>query len=87
MSEERRTSPGVPRVSERDKEYMRKIGRYKAEANAERLRRHLELPMAERFRASIRLSRPHRSHESLRNHIEQDDPAPLYQRARKLRLV
>jgi hypothetical protein len=40
-------------VSERDREHFRAIGRWKAEAHADALRRHLALPLDERLINSI----------------------------------
>ncbi|MEO8539080.1 MAG: hypothetical protein ABI577_05010 [bacterium] len=45
------------RASEHDREYFRRLGEWKAELNAEDLRRHLSLPGRERIRRSERLYR------------------------------
>jgi hypothetical protein len=45
----------VERASERDREYFRRLGKWKAEVNAEALREHLSLPALERIRRSERL--------------------------------
>ncbi|MEO8603330.1 MAG: hypothetical protein ABI629_12210 [bacterium] len=43
-------------VSERDREYMRRIGEYKAAAHSEAAARHRALPLGERLRRSWQLS-------------------------------
>lgn len=74
-------------ATEREKEHMRRIGQYVAEANEERLRLHLALPMRERLAASLALSQRFRSDAAIQEHLQHDDPSPLYDRARKLGLV
>ena len=72
-------------VSERDREHMRRIGRYKAEAHAEAQAAHLALSLGERLQRSwalyetFRASLPHAT-------IRHDDPTPFYERARALGL-
>jgi hypothetical protein len=41
------------RVSERDREHFRKLGRWKYESHREAFLRHMELPIAERLVRSI----------------------------------
>jgi hypothetical protein len=69
-------------VSERDREYLRRLGDYKAESHAEALQRHRCLSLAERLRRSWALSQQLREHGTTR----WDDPSPLYDRARALGL-
>ena len=72
-----------PGVSDWDREYMRRIGRYKHESHEDAIRRHSELPGGERLTRSI---------EAMfwsvrfRPPVDRDDPSPLYERARKLGL-
>ncbi len=72
-------------VSERDREYFRKIGRWKAESHAAALRAHLELPIAERLERSLAWTIAERP--TWRWPITADSPAPMWERARKLGLL
>ena len=75
-----------PRVTERDRDYMRRLGEWKAEGNAERLRQHLAQSGRERLEKSLRMSFEYRDDERMRRHMEEDDPSPLYERAKRLGL-
>jgi hypothetical protein len=78
------TKPKRPGVSDADRDYMRRLGKYKAEANAEALRVHLSLPPVERLSYSLRMSREHFTAETLDHYLAEDNPAPFYERAREL---
>lgn len=69
-------------VSEADREYMRRLGSYEAEAHAERLAEHLAADLPERLRRSVALYRRFRASANLAQRV--DDPGPLYDRARLL---
>jgi hypothetical protein len=71
-------------VSEKDREYMRRIGAYKELSHREALAEHLALSLDERLRRSWRLYQRHR--HRVRANLPDDDPTPLYDRARALRL-
>jgi hypothetical protein len=71
-------------VSERDKEYMRRIGQAEAEASAERLAEHRALSIAERLRRSLILWEQFRHSANLAGRV--DDPQPFYERAKRLGL-
>jgi hypothetical protein len=72
------------RVSERDREYMRRLGEAEAEAHAERLAEHLALDVAERLRRSMALAR--RFWRTANVASRHDDPTAFYDRARRLGL-
>jgi hypothetical protein len=69
-------------VSERDRAYLERLGRYKAASHADAQARHLALSLAERLQRSWRLYETHRAALPPRD----DDPSPLYERARALGL-
>lgn len=71
-------------VSDDDREYMRRIGVYKALSHREAQAEHLALPLDERFRRSLRLSQRYR--HRLPRDESQDEPTPFYDRARALGL-
>ena len=69
-------------ANDRERDYMRRLGEFKARAHAEASAAHQALPLEQRLARSVALmvrflptARP--SH---------DDPAPFYQRARRLGL-
>jgi hypothetical protein len=70
-------------VSDKDREYMRRLGAYKALSHREAHAEHLATPLNERFRRSWRLYE--RYHHRVR-HESHDDPTPFYDRARELGL-
>ena len=72
------------RVSDRDREYMRRLGEAEAEAHAERRAEHLALDLDERLRRSMALMEQfwRRANHEARH----DDPIPFYDRARRLGL-
>jgi hypothetical protein len=69
-------------VSDRERDYMRRLGAFKAHGHAEMTAAHLALPIAERLARSIALMRRFWASASDR----QDDPTPLYDRAKRLGL-
>jgi hypothetical protein len=69
-------------VSERDRAYLERLGRYKATSHDEAQARHLARSLAERLRQSWALAEAHR--DSARP--LDDDPSPFYERARRLGL-
>ena len=71
-------------VSERDRTFMRRIGRYKAESHADALADHLSLSLSERLARGWQLYLAGRSSGSTDTRL--DDPGPLYMRARELGL-
>jgi hypothetical protein len=74
-------------VSEHDREYMRRLGAHKAEANALSAERHLLLSPKERLEAAMRLSEEYRSGFDVAAYLDDDNPAELYARARRLGLI
>lgn len=66
---------------------MKRLGRYKAEANAETRRRHLKRPPEERIIDSLCKSDEYRTPAALARHFAEDNPGALYDRARKLGLI
>ncbi len=70
-------------VTEHDREYMRRLGRYKAETNLASAQEHLAASPAERLQASLSLSLRYLASA---RHIDEDDPLALYERARALGL-
>ncbi|HML97419.1 MAG TPA: hypothetical protein PKD75_02995 [Tepidiformaceae bacterium] len=81
------TEPARFTVSERDREYMRRLGRYVEEANEATRKEWLALSGAERIAKSEQLARPYRTSERVDAAAAEDDPAPLYERARRLGLT
>ena len=78
------TTQPVERASVHDREYMRRLGRWKHESHAEAQREHLALPLAERLLASLtwgiaELPEWRWSHNG-------PGPAELYERAKRLGL-
>jgi len=71
-------------VSDRDREYMRRLGELKAESHREAQERHLALPIEERLRRSWELYLRFRS--TVDQSAREDDPSPFYDRARALGL-
>jgi hypothetical protein len=71
-------------VSEKDREYMRRIGVYKDLSHREAQAAHLALSLDERLRRSWRLYLRYR--HRVRRDDPQDDPAQFYARARQLGL-
>jgi hypothetical protein len=71
-------------VSEADREYFRRIGRYKEESHAAAQAAHLALPPLERLRRSFAFSAQWRTRANLT--ARHDDPSPFYERARALGL-
>ena len=71
-------------VSDKDREYMRRIGAYKELSHREALAEHLALSLDERFRRSWRLYERYR--DRVRRDDPQDDPTAFYRRARELGL-
>jgi hypothetical protein len=71
-------------VSDKDREYMRRIGVYKDLSHRAAQAEHLSLSLDERLRRSWRLYQRHR--HLVRRDDPEDDPTPFYDRARKLGL-
>lgn len=71
-------------VSERDRDYMRRIGEAKGATHAEVAAAHRALPLAERLRRSWALYLAGRA--IVRDDLRDDDPTPFYDRARALGL-
>ncbi|HYC49482.1 MAG TPA: hypothetical protein VEB19_00105 [Gemmatimonadaceae bacterium] len=69
-------------VSEKDREYMRRIGVYKELSHRQAHAEHLALSMDERLRRSWELYWRYR--ELVRRDDPEDDPAKFYERARQL---
>lgn len=70
-------------VSDKDREYMRRLGVYKELSHREAQAEHLSLSLDERLRRSWRLYQRYRH---LVRRDDQDDPTPFYDRARELGL-
>jgi len=68
-------------VSDRDREYMRRIGAYKAESHRDAQARHLALPIADRLERSWQLYLEGREHAALDR--RDDDPSRFYAKARE----
>jgi hypothetical protein len=71
-------------VSEKDREYMRRIGAYKTLSRNEEQVEHLALSIGERLRRSAELSVRYR--DRARPAADEDDASELYDRARRLGL-
>jgi hypothetical protein len=72
------------RVTEADREYMRRLGAFMAEAKADELADHLARPVNERLARSLALSKRARHGDSSR---DGEDLAAFYRRARELGLA
>lgn len=70
------------KVSEWDREYMKRLGRLQEESHAEQLAAHLAVSGSERLRAAIEMALAGPYYER----DKPDDPSPLYERARRLGL-
>lgn len=71
-------------ISEQDRDYMRRIGAYKALSRKQDEAEHLALSIAERLRRSSELSVRYR--DRARPDSDVDDASQLYDRARRLGL-
>ncbi len=71
-------------VSERDHEYMRRLGEAKAAARADAVLEHQRLAPIERLRRSFAMSAALRERANLAARV--DDPSAFYDRARALGL-
>jgi hypothetical protein len=71
-------------VSNSDRAYMARMAAYKAESHAEAHARHRALPLEERLERSWALYLAGR--DAARHPGRDDDPSPLYERARALGL-
>jgi hypothetical protein len=78
------TSDAPNHASAHDIEHFRKIGRRKYESHQDALRRHLELPIEERFVASLPWGM--RERVDWKWDTNRDGPGPRYERARQLGL-
>ncbi len=73
-----------PQVSERDRDYFRRLGEWERENRSQRLRDHLALSIETRIRESWAISRQVGAHLKL----SVDDGAErFYERARRLGLI
>jgi hypothetical protein len=72
------------RVSQADRDYMRRLGEFENDAHAQRLREHLAQDVSERLRRSMALYLQFRG--SANPHDRVDDPSPFYERAHRLGL-
>jgi len=75
------------KVSDWDREYMRRIGRYKHESNEETRRIHLAMPGADRLIAARSLRGRFVTVEALERSMSSDNPGAFYERARRLGLI
>ncbi len=73
------------RVSEKDREYFRQLGRWKAETKAEQRRSHLARPLNERLLASERLYQWSKGYANPNS--EPKDMGAIFERARKLGIL
>jgi hypothetical protein len=74
-------------VSDRERDYMRRLGEFQAQGHAEGTAAHLALRPAERLARSFALMRRFMvSAAARRRDPAPDDPTPLYDRARRLGL-
>jgi hypothetical protein len=71
-------------VTQRDRDYMRRLGEYKARAHAQAQQEHLTLGVDERLERSMLLYRQFAAHG--RTGGPDDDPREFYERARRLGL-
>jgi primosomal protein N'' len=74
--------PGVVTVSDRDRDYLRRLGALKAQSHHDATTAHLARSLAERLAASVALMLRHLP--TTRPRV--DDPSPFYERARRLGL-
>lgn len=75
----------VPPVSERDRDYLARLGALKDASHHDAEERHYALPLAERLERSWALYLAGR--ETARLDLRADDPSPFYARARALGLL
>jgi hypothetical protein len=71
-------------VSERDIEYMQRLGRFQEEGRRERMSRHASLSPEERLSRSLEMSQAYLGQARVK--FPNDDPTPFYDRARQLGL-
>jgi hypothetical protein len=71
-------------VSEWDREYMRRLGRYKADSHREALEAHLARSGRERLEVAFAMMLAGPAFPGMM--AREDDPTPLYDRARRLGL-
>jgi len=71
-------------VTDRDRDYFRRLGEWERENRDSRLREHLALPIEKRIRESWTMSRQVAPH--IRHAID-DGAERFYERARKLGLI
>jgi hypothetical protein len=69
-------------VSDEEREYMRRLGKFQEQGHADALAAHLALPPSQRLARSLALMRQFHASARPRN----DDPTPFYERARRLGL-
>jgi hypothetical protein len=78
-------APSPERVSEHDREYMRRIGRWKHESHALALAQHLALSGTERLVTSVAWTRANTGLPTWRLRTD-DCPERFYERAKELGL-
>ena len=71
-------------LTDRDRDYMRRLGEFEAEGHAAALRDHLSLSIDERLRRSLLLYRQFIGH--VHTGLRDDDPSQFYDHARRLAL-
>jgi len=74
--------PKRERVSEQDRDYMRRLGEYKQASHRETLREHLALSVEKRLEWSWEFAELCR--DNLRNEVAENGAIELYARARRL---
>ncbi|MGI8422945.1 MAG: hypothetical protein ACR2NO_02310 [Chloroflexota bacterium] len=79
------TESAPTRVTERERQHMRNIGRWKQESHDEALRRHLALSGTERLAAALALM-ARGPYFKPRFSLDVDDPAAFYAEAKRLGL-
>lgn len=74
------------KVTEADRDYMRRLGAFMEEANEESTREHCSLRGPERLARSEKLSEWGREHANVGDRSD-DEPWKLFERARELGLI
>jgi hypothetical protein len=75
------------KVSQWDREYMKRLGAYVEEANREADALYLGVTGRERLVAALRMVRPYTTPERALAALEDDDPSEFYARARRLGFI
>ena len=77
---------GKPRVTDADRDYMRRLGEFMAEVNEEAVRTHQQSSGPERLARSEKLSRWGHEHANIGDR-NADEPWKFFERARELGLL